>query len=451
MIILKSIQKKLPLTLVSALVSGMIVAISAPTTATALAPVGVANESVAGAAGVPTNIGVATINGGMPGDLSASAIAVTNSGATAVGRSIGLVALSDIAAGTRTATVRTSGVLSLYWLTATTVAVSASGGAFTSSFSAIAATTVTTSVGTAGATSVAFTLAATGVGNTMATLWTAPSTAGTYYIYARHAVDATVPTAAAPTTGTAFAGITVTVADNTTHPAAGGTNAVDISAATNSSLFVAVANSTGATAVIHPVATLGVGEASAFSKGLLAKNSTNSTAQTATVLAGGVLSLYGVVSTAVAFSATGGTFSSSQAGISDEAVTYNSSNSVSVITGMTPLTGSTGVATLWTAPTTAGTYTISIQAPCFDVGHQQARFYNITDSAAAVLGVSNYTRNGATATSSYGLADGTFTIAGTKVFEVQHRCDVTATSNGFGVEVSWGTEVYTTITINKVA
>ena len=364
--IVRLIQKKLPLTLVSALLSGMIVAISVPTTATALAPVGVANENAAGLLGVPTNLGVATINGGMPGDTSASAIAVTDKTATAVGRSIGLVALSDIATGTRTATVRTSGVLSLYWFTATTVAVSANAGAFTSNVSAIASTTITTSLGaTSNATAVAFTLAASGTANTMSTLWTAPSTAGTYYIYARHALSnpggtAAVPTALAPTTGTAFAGITVTVVDNTTHPAAGGTNAVDISAATNSSLFVAVASSTGPTAVIHPVTTLGVGEASAFSKGLLAKNNTVSTAQTATVLAGGVLSLYGVVSTAVAFSATGGTFSSSQAGISDEAVTYNSSNSVSVITGMTPLTGSTGVATLWTAPTTAGTYTISM-------------------------------------------------------------------------------------------
>ena len=354
------IQKKLPLTLVGALISGTLVAISVPTTATALAPVGVANTGAAGLLGVPTNIGVATINGGMPGDLSASAIAVTDKTATEVARSIGLVALSDIATGTRTATVRTSGVLSLYWFTSTTVAVSASAGAFSSNVSAIAATTITTSLGVTNATSVAFTLAATGVANTMSTLWTAPSTAGTYYIYARHAVDATVPTALAPTTGTAFAGITVTVADNTTHPATGGTNEVDISAATNSSLFVAVKNSTGATAVIHPVATLGVGEASAFSKGLLAKNNTVSTAQTATVLAGGVLSLYGVVSTAVAFSATGGTFSESQAGISNEAVTYNSSNSATVITGMTPVTGSTGVATLWTAPTTAGTYTISM-------------------------------------------------------------------------------------------
>jgi hypothetical protein len=99
----------------------------------------------------------------------------------------------------------------------------------------------------------------------------------------------------------------------------------------------------------------------------------------------------------------------------------------------------------------AGTYNIFITAPCFGVGHQQARLYNITDSAAAVLGASNYTRDGATATSSYGLAAGTFTITGTKVFEVQHRCDVTGTSNGFGVEVSWGTEVYASVTIEKVA
>ena len=54
------IQKKLPLTLVGALISGTLVAISVPTTATALAPVGVANESVAGLLGVPTEIGVAT-------------------------------------------------------------------------------------------------------------------------------------------------------------------------------------------------------------------------------------------------------------------------------------------------------------------------------------------------------------------------------------------------------
>lgn len=98
----------------------------------------------------------------------------------------------------------------------------------------------------------------------------------------------------------------------------------------------------------------------------------------------------------------------------------------------------------------AGTYYVDIIAPCYNVGHHQARLYNITDSATTILGISNYTRDGATATSSLSIANGSFTIAGTKTFEVQQRCDVTASSNGFGVEVSWGTEVYATITINKV-
>jgi hypothetical protein len=160
--------------------------------------------------------------------------------------------------------------------------------------------------------------------------------------------------------GTAFGGVVVTVTTNTTHPSVGGTNGVDISAAINQSLFTAVASNTGINAVIHPTTTLGVGEADALSKGLLYKDSTVRTAQTATVLAGGTLSLYGVVNTAVAFSASGGTFASSRGMNNTATVTYNSSNQVSVLNGMTPVTGSTAVATLWTAPTTVGSYTVSM-------------------------------------------------------------------------------------------
>jgi hypothetical protein len=125
-------------------------------------------------------------------------------------------------------------------------------------------------------------------------------------------------------------------------------------------LFVAVAASSGTTGVIHPTTTLGTGEDSASSKGLLAKSNTFGTAQTATVLSGGVLSLYGVVSTAAAFSASGGSFSGSQAGIADEAVSYSSANNATVITGIVATNGASAVATLWTAPTTVGTYTISL-------------------------------------------------------------------------------------------
>lgn len=99
----------------------------------------------------------------------------------------------------------------------------------------------------------------------------------------------------------------------------------------------------------------------------------------------------------------------------------------------------------------AGTYTISATAPVYDIGYHQLRFYNITDSAVAVLGISNYLRTGASATSMISVASGSFTIAAQKVFEVQHQCDSTKADSGFGVAISFGTEVYATITITKVA
>ena len=366
----KLIQQKITLPLIGTLISGVLVAISVPSTSTALAPVGVANTNATiSAAGAPTSLNIATLNAGLPSDSSASAIAVSAAdSSTAVARSIGLVA-ANLDSATRTATVLPSGVLSLYLFSATTVAISASAGHLSSFVEGMgtATTTITSSAGAAGAatntTSVAFTNSATAVAGSVAVLYTAPSTAGTYYIYARHAVHpgtTGVPTATDPLLGTAFGGVVVTVTTNTTHPSVGGTNGVDISAAINQSLFTAVASNTGINAVIHPTTTLGVGEADALSKGLLYKDATVRTAQTATVLAGGTLSLYGVVNTAVAFSASGGTFASSRGMNNTATVTYNSSNQVSVLNGMRELTGSTAVATLWTAPTTVGTYTVSL-------------------------------------------------------------------------------------------
>jgi hypothetical protein len=99
----------------------------------------------------------------------------------------------------------------------------------------------------------------------------------------------------------------------------------------------------------------------------------------------------------------------------------------------------------------AGTYTVNLAAPVYDIGGHQARFYNITDSTTAVLGISNYLRTGATATSMIGVASGAFTITGAKVFEFQQQCDTTKATFGYGFPDSFGTEVYATITIIKVA
>ena len=150
------------------------------------------------------------------------------------------------------------------------------------------------------------------------------------------------------------------------HPAAGSTNALGTAGGqagrTNDigSLFVGtVSNATGAatvSATAGPAAGVGI-SGNAKSLGLLAKDTSSGTAQTATVLAGGKLSLYSIVATASSFTASGGTFSDTMGGAAAAAAATYSNDLKSTWTAN--ITGATGVATIWNAPSTAGTYTVS--------------------------------------------------------------------------------------------
>jgi len=168
-------------------------------------------------------------------------------------------------------------------------------------------------------------------------------------------------------TSALFAGM-LTVASSpvaSAHNPAGSANVSSGTGTINGSLFVAtVASDTVSATVMSSFSSTGTAMSAGTSKGLLAKDSSSGTAQTATVLAGGILSLYARVSTAAAFSATGGSFSSTSTHLTSIAASYNSSNTVSLPGGYTQTnissTGTTGVATLWTAPTTAGTYTVRL-------------------------------------------------------------------------------------------
>ena len=104
--------------------------------------------------------------------------------------------------------------------------------------------------------------------------------------------------------------------------------------------------------------------AAARSIGLLTKDATSGTAQTATVATGGVLSLYARTSTIAAMSATGGTFSggivASGANTSTDA-TYNAgTTAVLFASAGTYVATGTPIAVLYTAPTTAGTYVVTL-------------------------------------------------------------------------------------------
>jgi hypothetical protein len=160
-----------------------------------------------------------------------------------------------------------------------------------------------------------------------------------------------------------FAGVLSFVAAPSVNAAAGDDN-VEVTVGTNNgSLIVATKNSTTAVAVAHPstgLATTGAA-ATAKSKGLLVKDSTSGTAQTATVLTSGALSLYAPATTTTAFTASGGSFSDARFASSGSASTTGVEYSASNATVVVPATSSASmVAAVWTAPTTAGTYTVAL-------------------------------------------------------------------------------------------
>ena len=155
------------------------------------------------------------------------------------------------------------------------------------------------------------------------------------------------------------------------HGAVGSANVSPYSGQINASLIVAtLANSSGAAIPATASAVTTAGHRSTWGQsaaglGLLSKDTTSGTAQTATMLAGGTLVLMAAVSTSAAFTATGGTFGTSTNTIGGTA-TYSESLRTVAISGPTAATstpapfGATAVATTWTAPATAGSYTVSL-------------------------------------------------------------------------------------------
>ena len=314
-----------------------------------------------------------TLDGSLLVATKTSTTAVAHTGIVASGevdaRSYGLFYKDTTSASAQTATVLTGGLLSIYAQVSTTTAISvdtnngrvyggvSQGGQITSSSGATGvAFTFTTAQFAAGATAIAV-------------IVQAPSTAGSFTISMskRGATTATIPTETDLLAGTEIGVITVTVLGSTnlstSHPNTGSSaNLAVVSGPVNNSLLVATASNTGGVAV-EP--TTGAIESTAItanarSTGLLAKDSSMATAQTATVLAGGKLSLYANVSTTTALTSSGGTFASTTSG--GGAVTYSdptSSTLISLSHAQSAL-GATGIGTLWTAPTTAGTYTVSM-------------------------------------------------------------------------------------------
>ena len=99
----------------------------------------------------------------------------------------------------------------------------------------------------------------------------------------------------------------------------------------------------------------------------------------------------------------------------------------------------------------AGTYLIRGIATAYGaLDGLQTRIANTTDSTYS-YGQSNYYTNGGTSTG-HNTVETVVTIAGTKNFELQHRCASTVASNGLGNSVAFvNIEVYSQLFIARIA
>lgn len=99
----------------------------------------------------------------------------------------------------------------------------------------------------------------------------------------------------------------------------------------------------------------------------------------------------------------------------------------------------------------SGTYLIRATAPAYAVDRHKARLRNMTDSSTTLVGSSAYSSN-VYSSAEPSIIEGRFTIAAAKAFEIQHQCQTTVATLGFGVESNFGeSEVYTIIELWKIA
>lgn len=98
-----------------------------------------------------------------------------------------------------------------------------------------------------------------------------------------------------------------------------------------------------------------------------------------------------------------------------------------------------------------GTYHIEASAPAYIVNSHKTQLYSVTASAALLLGTSEYCdAGGYTQTTSK--VSGFFTLAAPAVLELQHYCQSTEATDGFGKATNFGVvEVYSRVMLLKVA
>ena len=101
----------------------------------------------------------------------------------------------------------------------------------------------------------------------------------------------------------------------------------------------------------------------------------------------------------------------------------------------------------------AGTYEIEAYAPAYNVQAHKIRLRNTSDSTTPIEGTAAYAgkdSGGGGQDQTVSMLHGRFTIASSKTFEIQHQCQTTQATNGFGNPANMDSEVYTVVILRRV-
>ncbi len=98
-----------------------------------------------------------------------------------------------------------------------------------------------------------------------------------------------------------------------------------------------------------------------------------------------------------------------------------------------------------------GTYRVQAHGQGYSVDRHKIRLYNVTDAVDLVVGTSEFSgQTGADMTNSF--LEGRFVINDPKIIELQHKCQTTQATNGFGTNSGLGViEVFGTVKFCKEA
>jgi hypothetical protein len=98
-----------------------------------------------------------------------------------------------------------------------------------------------------------------------------------------------------------------------------------------------------------------------------------------------------------------------------------------------------------------GVYEVDIRAPGYYCGAHQARLYDVTGAAVAIVGTSEYTNPGQEAQVTWSVVSGRIAVLSQRQYRIEHRCGTTRADDGLGRAANLGPERYTIAVFRRLA